>query len=181
MDNARDSARDGREGLGRKVPLGEDDPQARVLHPHLDRDRPGDRHVVAKEAGPEITDAEADRMKKENGTEEPRPGRADGGGVLADDARTDKRYRDHAHQRRDRENAADDPRQPAIHRHPRHDREDDHLERGEKQPEGIDLDEPAGFIDRVIGGDVSGIDFDSAIAEFEKSDPPEGGSAGLDQ
>ena len=46
-------------------------------------------------------------------------------------------------------------------------------------PSGEDLDEPAGFIDRVVGGDVSGIDFDSAIAEFEKSDPPEGGSAGL--
>ena len=45
--------------------LGEDDPQARVLHPHLDRDRPGDRHVVAEEAGPEITDAEADRMEEE--------------------------------------------------------------------------------------------------------------------
>ncbi len=44
-------------------------------------------------------------------------------------------------------------------------------------PSAADLDEPAGFIDRVIGGDVSGIDFDSAIAEFEKSDPPEGGSA----
>ena len=48
-------------------------------------------------------------------------------------------------------------------------------------PSADDLDEPASFIDRVIGGDVSGIDFDSAIAEFEKSDPPEGGSAGLDQ
>jgi len=46
-------------------------------------------------------------------------------------------------------------------------------------PSAEDLDEPASFIDRVIGGDVSGIDFDSAIAEFEKSDPPEGGSAGL--
>jgi putative hydrolase len=44
-------------------------------------------------------------------------------------------------------------------------------------PSADDLDEPASFIDRVIGGDVSGIDFDSAIAEFEKSDPPEGGSA----
>ena len=48
-------------------------------------------------------------------------------------------------------------------------------------PSAADLDEPASFIDRVIGGDVSGIDFDSAIAEFEKSDPPEGGTAGLDQ
>jgi len=46
-------------------------------------------------------------------------------------------------------------------------------------PSAEDLDEPASFIDRVVGGDVSGIDFDSAIAEFEKSDPPEGGSAGL--
>lgn len=31
---------------------------------------------------------------------------------------------------------------------------------------------PAGFIDRIIGGDVGEIDFDSASAEFEKSDPP---------
>ena len=40
-------------------------------------------------------------------------------------------------------------------------------------PSADDLDDPASFIDGVIGGDVSGIDFDSAIAEFEKSDPPE--------
>lgn len=33
-------------------------------------------------------------------------------------------------------------------------------------PEAEDLDEPAGFIDRVIGGDTSGID--EAIAEFER-------------
>ena len=45
-------------------------------------------------------------------------------------------------------------------------------------PTAADLDEPAGFTDRIIGGDVSGLDFDTAIAEFEKSDPPEGGSAG---
>jgi putative hydrolase len=35
-------------------------------------------------------------------------------------------------------------------------------------PSAADLDEPAGFIDRVIGGDVSGIDIDAAIAQFEK-------------
>ncbi len=33
-------------------------------------------------------------------------------------------------------------------------------------PESADLDEPAGFIDRVIGGDTSGLD--EAIAEFER-------------
>ncbi len=42
-------------------------------------------------------------------------------------------------------------------------------------PESADLDDPAAFIDRVIGGDTSGID--EAIAEFEKrNDPGEGGS-----
>jgi hypothetical protein len=37
-------------------------------------------------------------------------------------------------------------------------------------PEPEDLDEPAPFIDRVIGGDTSGIDsaIDAAIAEFQK-------------
>lgn len=35
-------------------------------------------------------------------------------------------------------------------------------------PSSADLDEPAGFIDRVIGGDTSGIDIDAVIAEFEK-------------
>lgn len=35
-------------------------------------------------------------------------------------------------------------------------------------PSAADLDEPAGFIDRVIGGDVSGIDIDAVIAEFEQ-------------
>ena len=30
------------------------------------------------------------------------------------------------------------------------------------------------FIDRVIGGDISGIDIDSAIAEFQKDDPTRG-------
>ena len=35
-------------------------------------------------------------------------------------------------------------------------------------PTSADLDDPAGFIDRVIGGDVSGLDIDAAIAEFEK-------------
>jgi putative hydrolase len=37
-------------------------------------------------------------------------------------------------------------------------------------PSAEDLDEPAGFIDRVIGGDTSGIDdaFDQAIADLQK-------------
>jgi hypothetical protein len=35
-------------------------------------------------------------------------------------------------------------------------------------PSSADLDEPAGFIDRVLGGDTSGLDIDSAIAEFQK-------------
>ena len=42
-------------------------------------------------------------------------------------------------------------------------------------PESADLDEPAAFIDRVIGGDISGID--EAIAEFEqREDPGDSGS-----
>lgn len=47
-------------------------------------------------------------------------------------------------------------------------------------PSAADLDEPAGFIDRVIGGDIGGIDIDAVIAEFEKdvhesgSDEPDG-------
>jgi hypothetical protein len=45
-------------------------------------------------------------------------------------------------------------------------------------PETEDLDDPAAFIDRVIGGDTSGID--EAIAEFERdtdaghADPDDG-------
>ena len=35
-------------------------------------------------------------------------------------------------------------------------------------PSSADLDEPAGFIDRIIGGDVGSIDIDSLIAEIEK-------------
>lgn len=35
-------------------------------------------------------------------------------------------------------------------------------------PSAADLDEPAGFIDRMIGGDTSGID--EAIADLEKPD-----------
>ena len=35
-------------------------------------------------------------------------------------------------------------------------------------PSAEDLDEPAGFIDRVIGGDVSSADVDALIAEFQK-------------
>ena len=37
-------------------------------------------------------------------------------------------------------------------------------------PNSADLDEPAGFIDRIIGGDTSGLDIDSAIAEFQKTE-----------
>jgi len=37
-------------------------------------------------------------------------------------------------------------------------------------PDSEDLDDPAGFIDRVIGGDTSGID--EAIAEFERDTEP---------
>jgi putative hydrolase len=42
-------------------------------------------------------------------------------------------------------------------------------------PDSDDLDDPAGFIDRVIGGDTSGID--EEIAEFERGteDPGPGG------
>jgi putative hydrolase len=43
-------------------------------------------------------------------------------------------------------------------------------------PGADDLDEPAGFIDRIIGGDTSGMD--EAIAKLEQDDPgPGGGSA----
>src|ERR1700678_4623119 len=43
-------------------------------------------------------------------------------------------------------------------------------------PGADDLDEPASFIDRIIGGDTSGID--EAIARLEQEDPgAEGGSA----
>ena len=36
-------------------------------------------------------------------------------------------------------------------------------------PSSADLDEPAGFIDRVIGGDTSALDIDAAIEEFQKA------------
>lgn len=39
-------------------------------------------------------------------------------------------------------------------------------------PGAEDLDEPAGFIDRVIGGDTSGID--QALADLENNDRPDG-------
>ncbi|MGV0993766.1 MAG: zinc-dependent metalloprotease [Mycobacterium sp.] len=40
-------------------------------------------------------------------------------------------------------------------------------------PSSSDLDDPAGFIDRIIGGDVSSVDVDELIAEFQRdSDPP---------
>jgi putative hydrolase len=50
-------------------------------------------------------------------------------------------------------------------------------------PESEDLDDPAAFIDRVIGGDTSGID--EAIAEFERGTDsghtdPDGGSGSVD-
>lgn len=47
-------------------------------------------------------------------------------------------------------------------------------------PGSRDLDEPAGFIDSILGGDTSGIDsaIDEAIAEFEKGTGP--GSADSD-
>jgi len=42
-------------------------------------------------------------------------------------------------------------------------------------PSAADLDEPAGFIDRVIGGDVSSADVDALIAEIEKdAEGPDG-------
>lgn len=40
-------------------------------------------------------------------------------------------------------------------------------------PDAADLDEPAGFIDRVLGGDTSGIE--DVIAEFEKNDKKDEG------
>ena len=45
-------------------------------------------------------------------------------------------------------------------------------------PDSEDLDEPAGFIDRVIGGDTSGID--DVIAEFERGTDPGSGHDGPD-
>jgi putative hydrolase len=58
-------------------------------------------------------------------------------------------------------------------------------------PSSKDLDEPAGFIDRILGGDTSGLDIDAAIAEFQKTEsgeddkkselPPEDGDAGTDR
>jgi putative hydrolase len=36
-------------------------------------------------------------------------------------------------------------------------------------PNSADLDEPAGFIDRIIGGDTNALDIDAAIEEFQKS------------
>jgi putative hydrolase len=44
-------------------------------------------------------------------------------------------------------------------------------------PSADDLDEPASFIDRVIGGDVSSADVDALIAEIEK-DAEDGGAPG---
>ena len=49
-------------------------------------------------------------------------------------------------------------------------------------PNAEDLDEPAGFIDRMIGGDTSGIDaaIDKAIADLEKGDLGKGSESGDD-
>ncbi len=42
-------------------------------------------------------------------------------------------------------------------------------------PSADDLDDPASFIDRVIGGDVSSADVDALIAEIEKdAEGPDG-------
>ena len=43
-------------------------------------------------------------------------------------------------------------------------------------PTAADLDEPAGFIDRIIGGDVSSVDVDALIAEIEKETGESGDS-----
>ncbi|MCV7177555.1 zinc-dependent metalloprotease [Mycolicibacterium sphagni] len=40
-------------------------------------------------------------------------------------------------------------------------------------PSATDLDEPAGFIDRIIGGDTSALDIDAAIEEFQRSQDDE--------
>ncbi|MBU3687127.1 MAG: zinc-dependent metalloprotease [Mycobacterium sp.] len=44
-------------------------------------------------------------------------------------------------------------------------------------PTSADLDEPAGFIDRVIGGEVGSADVDALIAEIEKESGPDGPGA----
>jgi putative hydrolase len=44
-------------------------------------------------------------------------------------------------------------------------------------PTAADLDEPASFIDRIIGGDVSSADVDALIAEIEKDAEGPDGSA----
>ncbi len=43
-------------------------------------------------------------------------------------------------------------------------------------PTAADLDEPAGFIDRIIGGDVSSADVDALIAEIERETGESGDS-----
>lgn len=42
-------------------------------------------------------------------------------------------------------------------------------------PNSADLDEPAGFIDRIIGGDTNALDIDAAIEEFQKSQDEDDG------
>ena len=41
-------------------------------------------------------------------------------------------------------------------------------------PTSSDLDEPAAFIDRIIGGDASSVDVDELIAEIQKSAEDDG-------
>ncbi len=43
-------------------------------------------------------------------------------------------------------------------------------------PTAADLDEPTGFIDRIIGGDVSSADVDALIAEIERETGESGDS-----
>ena len=47
-------------------------------------------------------------------------------------------------------------------------------------PSSADLDEPAAFIDRIIGGDTSGVDIDAALAEFEKTESGEDEKTGTE-
>lgn len=43
-------------------------------------------------------------------------------------------------------------------------------------PTAADLDEPTGFIDRIIGGDVTSADVDALIAEIERETGESGDS-----
>jgi putative hydrolase len=50
-------------------------------------------------------------------------------------------------------------------------------------PEAADLDDPAAFIDRTIGGDTSGMDsaIDQAIADFQRETDGTAGTGDADQ